>query len=78
MKKSKSKKQKKVWWKRLLLWLSRPVRRGFQHWLHESITKDIALLEAELRLKKPHWSERLVKKRARKKFKDELRKINMT
>jgi len=40
-----------------------------------AITKDIALAEADLRLRKPHWSASMVKKRARQKYAHELKMI---
>ena len=40
-----------------------------------AITKDIAIAEAALRQRKPHWTDEMVKKRARLKYVEQLRMI---
>ena len=61
--------------KKLLLWLSKPLRMYLAYQFRLAITKDIALAEADLRLRKPHWSASMVKKRARQKYAHELKMI---
>jgi hypothetical protein len=61
--------------KQMLLWLTKPIRLYVAYRFKLAITKDIALAEAHWRLKKPHWSEKMVKKRARAKYVAQLKII---
>lgn len=63
--------------KRLLLFLSKPLRRYIQWRFKVAIHKDIALEAARLRVRKPHWTEKYVQKRARKKYAKELKRIGV-
>jgi len=63
--------------KRFLLWLSKPLRLYTQHKFKVAIAKDIALEEARLRARKPHWNEKQISKRARSKYFLELRRIGV-
>lgn len=63
--------------KRLILFLSFPLRRYIQYRFRIAIEKDIRLEEIYLRKRKPHWSPRQVKKRARQKYAQELKKIGV-
>jgi len=72
-----SKTVKKPWHKRFLLWISTPLRRYIQWRFKVAIYKDIELEAARLRVRKPHWTEKMVRKRARKKYWKELKKIGL-
>lgn len=63
--------------KRVLLWLSKPLRLYVQYKFKVAIFKDIALEEARLRERKPHWNAKQIHKRARAKYFLELRKIGL-
>ena len=63
--------------KRLILFLSFPLRRYIQYRFRIAIEKDIRLEEIHLQKRKPHWSPRQVKKRARQKYAQELKKIGV-
>lgn len=63
--------------KRFLLWLTKPIRRYIQFRFKVAIEKDIRIYEETLRARKPHWDERMIKKRARKKYVSELRRIGV-
>jgi hypothetical protein len=63
--------------KRLLLWISKPLRLYLQYKFKVAIFKDIALEEAHLRARKPHWNAKQIHKRARSKYFLELRKIGL-
>ena len=66
---------KKSLLKRLILFLSFPLRRYIQYRFRIALEKDIRLEEIYLQKRKPHWSPRQVKKRARQKYAQELKKI---
>ncbi len=68
---------KKSLLKRLILFLSFPLRRYIQYRFRIAIEKDIRLEEIHLQKRKPHWSPRQVKKRARQKYAQELKKIGV-
>ncbi len=68
---------KKSLLKRLILFLSFPLRRYIQYRFRIAIEKDIRLEEIYLQKRKPHWSQRQVKKRARQKYAQELKKIGV-
>ena len=71
----KNKKLHLPWYKRLLLWLSKPLRLYMAYRFKVAIYKDIALAEADLRQRKPHWSEKMIRNRARQKYIHELKII---
>lgn len=63
--------------KRLLLFLSTPLRRYIQYRFRVAIEKDIRLEEIRLQQRKPHWSPKQVQKRARQKYVGQLKKIGV-
>jgi hypothetical protein len=63
--------------KRLVFFLSFPLRRYIQYRFRIAIEKDIRLQEIQLQKRKPHWSKKQVQKRARQKYAQELKKIGV-
>jgi hypothetical protein len=63
--------------KRLVFFLSFPLRRYIQYRFRIAIEKDIRLQEIYLQKRKPHWSKKQVQKRARQKYAQELKKIGV-
>jgi hypothetical protein len=63
--------------KRLVFFLSFPLRRYIQYRFRIAIEKDIRLQEIHLQKRKPHWSKKQVQKRARQKYAQELKKIGV-
>jgi hypothetical protein len=63
--------------KRLVFFLSFPLRRYIQYRFRIAIEKDIRLQEIHLQKRKPHWSKRQVQKRARQIYAQELKKIGV-
>jgi hypothetical protein len=63
--------------KRFLLFISLPLRRYIQYRFRVAIEKDIRIEEVLLQKRKPHWSPRQVKKRARQKYAGQLKKIGV-
>jgi hypothetical protein len=63
--------------KRLVFFLSFPLRRYIQYRFRIAIEKDIRLEEIYLQKRKPHWSKKQVQKRARQKYAQELKKIGV-
>jgi hypothetical protein len=63
--------------KRLVFFLSFPLRRYIQYRFRIAIEKDIRLEEVYLHKRKPHWSKKQVQKRARQKYAQELKKIGV-
>ena len=63
--------------RRIILWFSKPLRVYVQYRFKLAIAKDIAIEEARLRLKKPHWNAKQIRKRARSKYFMELRRIGV-
>ncbi|MFT4806458.1 MAG: hypothetical protein ACI9YE_003692 [Psychroserpens sp.] len=63
--------------KRLVFFLSFPLRRYIQYRFRLAIEKDIRLQEIYLQKRKPHWSKKQVQKRARQKYAQELKKIGV-
>lgn len=63
--------------KRILLWLTKPIRLYIQFRFKVAIEKDIRIYEELLRKRKPHWNEKQIQKRARRKFVGELKKVGL-
>lgn len=61
----------------LVFWLSKPLRKYLQYKMRVSIYRDIEHYKAELRLRKPHWNDKQIQKRAYSKYWLELRKIGV-
>jgi len=63
--------------KRLVWWITKPLRRYLQFRFKVAIMKDIAIEEKILKARKPHWNDKMIKERARKKYFIELRRIGL-